>query len=142
MTAASDIVVCDVGNDRLAVFTWDGAWKRSVGGRGSAEGQFQYPRFVAVDGAGHLLVSDEDNHRVQEFDAAYGFVRSLGRAGSGAGELNQPNGVAVDAAGNVAVAEAGNHRVQVCDKVFARAAVGVQQVIYICTYIHIYLIYI
>ena len=46
---------------------------------GNAEGQFNGPRFLAVDKAGHLMVCDAGNHRIQVFKLNGEFVANFGK---------------------------------------------------------------
>jgi hypothetical protein len=88
-------------------------------GFGSADGEFDAPRGVAVNttgaggvGAGDVYVADAGNHRVQRFDAAGVFEATFGSEGSDAGQFSSPTGVAVDQAdGSVYVFDQGNRRV-------------------------------
>jgi DNA-binding beta-propeller fold protein YncE len=82
------------------------------GGKGTGNGQFDWPRGLAVDGAGNVLVSDANNGRIQKFSSAGVFLASIGRSGSGEGEFRAPNGIAVDKSGNIYVADVLNQRVQ------------------------------
>jgi hypothetical protein len=43
----------------------DGSHVRTIGSRGSANGQFFYPCGVLIDGQGRIIVSDSFNHRIQ-----------------------------------------------------------------------------
>jgi tripartite motif-containing protein 71 len=81
-------------------------------GKGSAPGQFDSPRGIAVDHAGRIFIADTGNDRIQEFSAAGRFLSSIGMKGAGFGQFDQPDGIALDRASNIYVAEAGNHRVQ------------------------------
>ena len=101
------------------------------GSFGSGDGQFYFPRGVAVDqNDGSVYVVDMGNHRIQKFDtstnvlpqllAKWGGSPEAGHASSAlaqeAGQLRNPWGVAVDGAGDVYVSDAGNQRVQKFDK--------------------------
>lgn len=81
--------------------------------RGSAQGEFQYPAFIAVAPNGHLYVSDAMNFRVQEFDVAGAPVRAIGRLGAGPGTFTRPKGIAVDSEGNLYVADAAFSNIQI-----------------------------
>jgi sugar lactone lactonase YvrE len=82
------------------------------GGKGKENGQFDFPRGVAVDNAGNILVADTNNGRLQKFSATGVFMGVIGKLGEGPGEFREPSGIAVDTAGNIYVADVGNHRVQ------------------------------
>jgi hypothetical protein len=46
----------------------DGACLRTIGSRGSGNGQFESPRDVAVDFNGRIIVTDAGNNRLQFFN--------------------------------------------------------------------------
>ena len=79
---------------------------------GRGDGQFRFPRGVAVDSTGNVYVADQGNHRVQKFTSTGTFVTKWGTEGGGDGQFFYPGGVAVDSTGNVYVADEGNNRVQ------------------------------
>jgi tripartite motif-containing protein 71 len=93
----------------------DGAHIRTIGSKGSGNGQFAIGCCgVAFDSEGNLVVADCNNHRVQVLRYSDGaHVRTIGSEGYGAGRFQLPVGVAFDAAGHIVVVENGNHRVQV-----------------------------
>jgi uncharacterized protein (TIGR03663 family) len=115
----------DVHVDLNVVHTW--------GEVGTAPGQFNHPRGVAVGPEGNIYVVDSDNHRVQVFDADGAFLREWGSQCNlaveqsctdldgdgpmsyGDGQFQEPWGIAVDDDGRVYVADTWNHRVQVFD---------------------------
>ena len=51
------------------------------GTNGSGDGQFYYPRGIAVDSTDKVYVADSDNHRIQKFNAAGTFRYQMGRSG-------------------------------------------------------------
>lgn len=81
--------------------------------RGSGDGEFRYPSFLALAPSGHLYVSDVMNFRIQEFDAAGKFVRAIGELGNVPGTFTRPKGIAVDSDGNLYVADAAFNNIQV-----------------------------
>jgi DNA-binding beta-propeller fold protein YncE len=87
----------------------------SWGSFGSADGQLNYPKDLALDAEGNVYVADSYNHRVQVFDGQGRFLRKWGSQGSGPGQFQEPWGIAVDAAGQVYVADTWNHRIQKFD---------------------------
>ena len=96
-------------------------WVRSIGSRGTGEGQFQYIIDISVD-AEHIVVSDYEAHNVSLFDkVSCAFIRKFGRYGSDQGQFDCPLGVCLDC-DNVYVCDRGNNRVQVLTKegVFVR----------------------
>jgi sugar lactone lactonase YvrE len=82
------------------------------GGIGAENGQFNFPRGLAVDNAGNILVSDTNNGRLQKFSPAGLFLSVIGKTGKGPAEFLEPGGIAVDAGGNIYVADFSNNRVQ------------------------------
>ena len=121
---AGNVYVGDTYNDRVQVFDASGELLHKWGneGRGigpfrkrSGDGQFNWPKAIAVDPAGNVYVGDTYNDRVQVFDSNGRFLRKWGTVGSGDGLFDGPNGIAVDRGGNVYVTELQNDRVQVFD---------------------------
>ena len=90
-------------------------FSRSFGSYGSANGQLQDPRDVAIDSQGLVYVADANNYRIQKFSPDGKFVAQFGRYGSDPGQLNCPDGITIDTAGTglVYVSEWDNHCVSV-----------------------------
>jgi len=84
----------------------------SWGESGALEGQFSFPKDLAIDAEGNVYVVDGQNHRVQKFDAQGEFITAWGSFGAELGQFSEPWGVAVDGEGNVYVADTWNHRIQ------------------------------
>jgi sugar lactone lactonase YvrE len=99
------LFVVDASQHLVHVISTDGAPLTTLGRRGEAEGEFNYPTHVAVDARGHLYVSDSMNFRVQHFDERLAFVRALGGMGDAVGDLPRAKGVTVDPAGTVWVVD-------------------------------------
>lgn len=89
---------------------------KTLGERGSQNGEFNYPSFVTVDKAGRLYVTDALNSRVQIFDGDGRFLRAFGKKGDGTGDLSAPKGVGVDSEGHIYVADADFDNLQVFDE--------------------------
>lgn len=90
-------------------------FESQFGGPGSANGQFNLPRGVAIDPTSHnIVVTDCVNDRVQIFDSSGMFLSQFGSTGSADGQFRCPSSVAIDPAnGDINVLDAGNNRVQV-----------------------------
>ena len=84
----------------------------AFGSIGTANGQFRYPRGIALDSLGNVYVIDSTNRRVQKFTADGQFITKWGVSGTGDGQFSNPIGIAVDSSNNVYVTDSGNYRVQ------------------------------
>lgn len=84
----------------------------SWGKRGSGEGEFYYPRGIAIDSKGYVYVIDRNNNRIQKFTSDGKFVAKWGKEGRENGEFENPIGIAVDSKGFVYVIDEGNNSVQ------------------------------
>jgi len=103
--AEGRIFVVETGAHRVLVREADGS-RWSIGGRGDAAGELNFPTAVAV-AAGSLWVGDTLNFRVQRFDAVSGeALGSFGQLGDAPGQTPRLKGLAVDAAGHLWVSDA------------------------------------
>jgi hypothetical protein len=67
--AAGNIYVADgYGNARVAKFDKNGKFIKSWGSKGTAQGQFNSVRGLAIDAQGSVYVADAGNKRIQVFD--------------------------------------------------------------------------
>lgn len=82
------------------------------GGLGTDNGQFNFPRGLAVDNAGNIFVADTNNGRIQKFSPTGVFLSVIGKPGTGPGEFREPCGISFDSNGNIYVADVSNHRLQ------------------------------
>ena len=103
---------------------------RSFGACGSALGQLNSPRGVAVDGEGNILVADCNNHRIQKFTRYGKFMQAVGSKGSGRLHFVYPKDIAVNPITKMVYVVDANHRVQVlnsdltCSKIFGTRGQG------------------
>jgi DNA-binding beta-propeller fold protein YncE len=71
------LVVANTANREIMKFSLDGElldrWKR----KGSGEGEFRWPRNVAVDREGNIYVADTDNERAQKLDQDGKFIQFI-----------------------------------------------------------------
>lgn len=114
--ARGRLYVADTPAHVVRVFDLDsGALHHSLGARGTLDGEFNYPNYLAIDRHGQLYVTDALNGRIQVFDAEGRFLRRLGQYGDGSGDLSAPKGVALDSAGHLYVADARFDNIQIFD---------------------------
>ena len=67
--SAGNIFVTDgYGNSRVVKFDKNGRYIKSVGTRGSQQGQLNTPHSMSMDAQGNVYVADRGNNRVQVFD--------------------------------------------------------------------------
>ncbi len=89
-----------------------------LGGAGSAAGQFQSPREVALAPDGSLYVADSLNNRIQHISPdgkvlqVWGSFADVSKGAAPGGTFNEPWGVAVAPDGSVYVADTWNYRIQ------------------------------
>lgn len=100
-------------NHRVVIYDKDGKKLKTIGTRGSGDGEFNVPLQATVDADGRLYVLDSGNFRVQAFDREGNFIRAFGRPGVYPGNLARPRGIAVDDDGNVYVTDASFNNFQV-----------------------------
>ncbi len=116
------IFVTDCVNHRIQVFDVDGSFIQKWGSYGQADGQFSYPRGVAIlarsQDRGHptqslVYVTDCQNHRVQVFGTDGTFVRKWGTQGSNDSQFDDPVGVSVHPTRDlIFICEVINNRIQ------------------------------
>jgi DNA-binding beta-propeller fold protein YncE len=112
--ADDNIAVADSSNHILQIFRKDGNWKQTIGKKGSADGEFNYPWDVAVcKTSGRIFVSDCYNHRVQVFSSDGKFLFKFGSWGSENGQFQNPYGLVMSNCGQyLFVCDYNNHRIQ------------------------------
>ncbi len=85
--------------------TQSGELIKTVGKRGSKEGEFNLPLQCATAPDGTVHVVDKGNFRVQSFDAEGTFKQSFGTIGRYPGQFFSPKGIASDNDGNIYVVD-------------------------------------
>ncbi len=122
--SAGNIYVVDQGAHKVRKFSspkppkkMDDVPKQVLewGSSGSADGQFNSPWGITIDGDDNVYVADTGNHRIQKFDTFGKHVLTWGGFGTTEGRFNSPIGIATDGGGNVYVADRENNRVQKFD---------------------------
>ena len=107
------LIVSDSDDHSVKLFDRKGNFLYKFGKKGNGDREFNVPRCLSMDKAGHLLVCDKGNHRIQVFDLSGKFVAKFGTKGSGMGEFNQPVSAAVLSDGKIVVSDIMNSRIQV-----------------------------
>ena len=69
-----NLIVSDSDENCIKIYYKDGHFLYKFGKKGSGDGEFNKPRCLSVNKAGHLMVCDERNHRVQVFELSGKFV--------------------------------------------------------------------
>lgn len=100
------LYVCDARNHMVKVFDKDGKPLFSIGKKGTGNGEFNVPSYVALDRQGRIYVTDSFNGRVQIFDPDGNFIRKFGRLGDQSGQFSRPHGIGVDSENHVYVVDA------------------------------------
>jgi sugar lactone lactonase YvrE len=101
-----NVVVADSTNNCLQVFNPnDGIYLRTIGKKGSENGQFNKPQGVAFDNTtNNIIVADTGNNRVQVLRSSDdSHIRTIDPIGYGLIKVNEPCSVAVDNNGNLYV---------------------------------------
>ena len=107
------LIVSDSGDHSVKCFDRKGNFLYKFGKEGNADGEFNTPRCLSMDKAGHLVVCDQENCRIQVFDLSGKFVAKFGTKGRGMGEFDRPVSVAVLSDGKIVVSDFGNSRIQI-----------------------------
>lgn len=95
----------------IKVYSLSGSHLRTLGSRGSGDGQFNDPSGIDIL-EDRVFVADRDNHRVQVLALDGTFINKWGSFGTGNGQFDRPKGIVVY--NNEAyVIDSNNHRIQV-----------------------------
>ncbi len=114
--ATDRLYVADSAGQQVAVYTSNGQRLASWGGRGIADGQFNFPSYLALLNSQTVLVTDALNYRVQAFDPQGRFLWKMGHQGDSSGDFAAPKGVAADSEGHLYVVDALFETVQIFDR--------------------------
>ena len=108
--------VTDTQNHIVRVFTRAGNPLFNIGEKGTEEGKFIFPSFLALDKEGRLYVSDTFNFRVQIFSPDGKFIKTFGKLGDVSGTFSRPKGIGVDSDGHIYVVDAAFNNFQIFDR--------------------------
>jgi DNA-binding beta-propeller fold protein YncE len=104
-SAAQRIYLTDTLRDEVFILDMEGRVLQIIGKAGRAEGEFNLPTELRLDGP-RLLVVDAMNFRVQVFDRAGAFQYAIGTIGDSAGAMFRPKAVGIDSEDHLYVVDA------------------------------------
>jgi DNA-binding beta-propeller fold protein YncE len=107
---AGEIFVADTWNQRVQVFSPQGAFRRTWAT--NAYG----PRGIAVDAGGSVFVADTGGNRILRFSSTGQQEKEWGSKGAEPGRFVEPVGITVDGNGQVYVCDNGNGRLQIFNR--------------------------
>ena len=107
------LIVSDSEEHCIKVFDRNGNFLYKFGKRGKGNGEFNNPRCLSINKAGHVMVCDASNHRVQVFELSGKFITKFGSQGVSKGEFDMPIATAVLSDGRIVVSDFYNHRIQI-----------------------------
>ena len=113
VSESGEVVVSELGDHCISVFSREGKKIRKFGSKGSSKGQFNSPVGVAITTDNYILVADKKNRRIQMFTMEGEFVRSVGEREHGPLQFFCPSGIAVHPSGLLFIADRLNHRIPV-----------------------------
>lgn len=94
--SANLVYVSDVFGAQVKIYSTDGKYLRSIGGRGDGFGQFARPKGIAVDQDDNLYVVDAAFENVQVFDDQGRLLMFFGGPYTRPGDMSLPAGIAID----------------------------------------------
>ncbi len=101
-------------NHRVQVFNAKtGEFIKSIGKRGSADGELNLPRDAVITSNGDLYVVDGGNFRIQVFGEQGNFKFGFGAVGRRPGQFSRPKGISADKQGNIYIVDAAFGNIQV-----------------------------
>ncbi|OQY32808.1 MAG: hypothetical protein B6241_09835 [Spirochaetaceae bacterium 4572_59] len=109
------LLVSEYGADRVSICSRSGFRIKSIGERGTGDGQLLGPQYLAVSEDGYIYVTEWGNRRVSKFNLEGEFILSFGRPRSDFSGLRGPSGLVLRN-GLVYVADSMNGRVEVFDE--------------------------
>ncbi len=88
-----ELYITQMLSDKVIRYSLDGNYLSEFGSKGSGDGQFLGPQFIAWDKGTYLYVSDIGNRRVAKFDRTGKFVLFIGERSSFFAGLERPTGL-------------------------------------------------
>jgi len=115
-TVTNEIWVVETLNHQISILDSNGKRIRTIGSRGTEEGQFNFPTYIWIDKNGIVYVVDSMNFRLQILNSDDKVINIFGEAGDASGFFARPKGVAIDSFGHIYIVDALYNTVQVFDK--------------------------
>ena len=114
ITPEGQLIVVEADKHCITIInTNNGEQIYHFGERGLGQGQFSYPRGVALTQDGRVVVADWYNHRLQVFTVEGAFICFAGSEGSQPLQFLRPFAIAIHQNGKLFVTDVDNYRVQV-----------------------------
>ncbi len=105
------IYVTDAPQHQIRLYDLGGRFLETIGRRGSAPGDFNYPGDLDLDADGNLYIVDVMNARIQVLSPDGTPLRSFGERGTARGSFSVPKGIAVSPSGLIYVSDASQHKI-------------------------------
>ena len=105
------IIIAENDGHCISIYNPNGKKIKSFGLEGSAPGEFDCPRGVAVDRSGNILISSD--HCIKKFTGDGHFIAKVVSYGDKPCRFHYPYGIAISRSDKVYVCDKGNHRVQI-----------------------------
>lgn len=112
---SKEIWVVETGGHRISVLNEQGQLLKTIGKRGTAPGDFNFPTSICIDKSGNAYVIDAMNFRIQIFNKNGEVISVFGEPGNASGYFARPKGIAIDSYGNIYITDALYHTVQIFD---------------------------
>ncbi|MBI5191336.1 MAG: hypothetical protein HZA22_11790 [Nitrospirae bacterium] len=109
------IYLLDNYNNCIEVYSPNGRYIKTFGGKGKEYGRFQGPTFADFGPGGDLYVVDCLNARVQIFDKDGNFLWTFGDYGNIVGSFGRPKGIFIGDDGRIYVADSMSNVIQAFD---------------------------
>lgn len=110
------LYIVDALASKIYITTLKGKLIKSIGKKGSQDGEFNKPTFIDVANDGKIYVSDSMNHRIQIFDNDGNFIHKFGQLGQNIGDFGSPRGIALDTHNNIYVSDVMFNNIQIFNK--------------------------
>ena len=111
----NEIWVVETAAHKISILNEKGELIKTIGKRGVAPGEFNFPTDIWIDNSGKAYVIDSMNFRIQIFDKNGEIISIFGEPGNATGYFARPKGIATDSFGNIYITDVLYHTVQVFD---------------------------